>query len=145
MPSPLEQCLRCGFRENDNSSVRNPSLALIEGQDVFNCLRSGNSSFDIDATALDEDITLLEKTVSDLNHRLKHLDTLASRIRKEQAKIVKNLAAKRSLLSPIRRLNRDVLLLIFSYASDWKFNHNNTRSSLDVKNAPWIFLRVCHW
>ncbi|PBK80578.1 hypothetical protein ARMGADRAFT_1068953, partial [Armillaria gallica] len=145
MPSPLEQCLRCGFREDDGSSVRIPPLALVEGQDVFNCLRSGNSSFDIDATALDEDISLQEKTVSDLNHHLEHLDTLASRIRKERAKIVKNLAAKRSLLSPIRRLNRDVLLLIFSYASDWKFAHSNTSTSIDVKNAPWIFLRVCHW
>ncbi len=103
MPSPLEQCLRCGFREDDSSSVRISLLALVEGQDVFNRLRSGNSSFDIDVTALDEDISLLEKTVSDLNHRLEHLDTLASRIRKERANIVKNLAAKRSLLSPIRR------------------------------------------
>ncbi|KAK0442106.1 hypothetical protein EV421DRAFT_594294 [Armillaria borealis] len=145
MPSPLERCLRCGFRESDISSVWIPPHALVEGQDVFNCLRSGNSSFDIDVTALDEDITLQEKTVSDLNHRLKHLDALISRIRKERAKTAKNLAAKRSLLSPIRRLNRDVLLHIFSYVSDWKFNHNNTSSSLDVKNAPWIFLRVCHW
>ncbi len=145
MPSPLEQCLRCGFREDDSSSVRISLLALVEGQDVFNRLRSGNSSFDIDVTALDEDISLLEKTVSDLNHRLEHLDTLASRIRKERANIVKNLAAKRSLLSPIRRLNRDVLLLIFSYASDWKFAHSNTSTSIDVKNAPWIFLRICHW
>ncbi len=144
MPPPL-RCLRCGFRESDISSVQIPPLALVEGQDVFNCLRSGNSSFDIDATALDEDITLLEKTVSDLNHRLKHLDTLASRIRNERTTILKSLVAKRSLLFPIRRLNRDVLLLIFSYASDLEFDHSNTSSSLDVNNAPWIFLRVCHW
>ncbi|KAK0192076.1 hypothetical protein F5146DRAFT_1189369 [Armillaria mellea] len=89
--------------------------------------------------------TLLEKTISDLNHRLKHLDTLASRIRMERAKNLKNLVAKRSLLSPIRRLNCDVLLLIFSYASHWKISHINASSSLDMKNAPWIFLRVCHW
>ncbi|KAK0496505.1 hypothetical protein EDD18DRAFT_1331947 [Armillaria luteobubalina] len=92
-------------------------------------------SFDIDETALGEDIVLMQKTVSNLNHRLKHLATLISRIHEERAKIVTNLAAKRSLLSPIRRLNRDVLLLIFS----------NTSTSFDVKNAPWISLHVCHW
>ncbi|KAK0449620.1 uncharacterized protein EV420DRAFT_779474 [Desarmillaria tabescens] len=141
----LERCSHCGFRESDIPSVQIPPLALVEGQDVFHLLRSGNPTFGVDPTALEENIALLQKTVDDLDHRLKHLNALGYRIYEEREKISKHLAAKRSLLSPIRRLNRDVLLIIFSYACDWKFADEKTSSSLDVKHAPWIFLHVCHW
>ncbi|KAK0215571.1 hypothetical protein IW262DRAFT_1400955 [Armillaria fumosa] len=115
-----EQCLRCGFRE---SYIPSP----------------------IPPRGWAQDIVLLQKTISDIDHYLKHLDTLASCARKERRRIVKILAAKQSLLSPIRCLNRDVLLIIFSYASNAELDRSYTSSSLDMNNAPWTFLRICYW
>ncbi|KAK0496560.1 hypothetical protein EDD18DRAFT_1167039 [Armillaria luteobubalina] len=136
-----EQCLRCGFRESYIPSPI-PPRDWAQGQDVLECLRSGQTTLDVDPSP---DVVLLQKTISDIDHYLKHLDTLASRARKERGRIVKNLAAKQSLLSPIWRLNRDVLLIIFSYASNAELDRSYTSSSLDINNAPWTFLRVCYW
>ncbi|SJL12730.1 uncharacterized protein ARMOST_16161 [Armillaria ostoyae] len=115
-----------------------PPHDWVQGEDVFECLRSGKSTLDVDTSLVLEDIALMRNTLSDMDHYLNHLDTLASRARKERAEIVKIIEAKQSLLSPIRRLNRDVLLIIFSYASD------GTNNSLCMKNAPWTLLHTCH-
>ncbi|KAK0442196.1 hypothetical protein EV421DRAFT_599566 [Armillaria borealis] len=144
MPRHSEQCSRCGFRESHIPSPI-PPHDWAKGEDVFECLRSGKSTLDIDPSSVIEDIVFMQKTISDTDHYLKHLDTLTSRVRKERGKIAKNLAAKQSLLSPIRRLNRDVLLVIFSYASNAELDHSSTGGSLDMNNAPWTFLRICHW
>ncbi len=136
-----EQCSRCGFRES-HILPPIPPRDWAQGQDVFECLRSGKSTLNIDSSSVIEDIVLMQKTISDIDH---YLDTLTSRASKERGKIVKNLAAKQSLLSPIRRLNRDVLLIIFSYASNAELDCSYTSSSLDMNNAPWTFLRICHW
>ncbi|KAK0232004.1 hypothetical protein EDD85DRAFT_98039 [Armillaria nabsnona] len=132
-----EQCLYCG-RESDIPSLM-PPHDWVQGEDVFECLRSGKSTLDVDTSLVLEDIARMQNTVSDMDHYLNHLDALASRAREERVEIVKIIAAKRSLLSPIRRLNHDVLLIIFSYASD------GTNNSLCIKNAPWTLLHTCHW
>ncbi len=133
-----EQSLYCRFRE---SYIPSPILPhdWVQGEDVFECLRSGKSTLDVDTSLVIEDISLMQNTVSDMDHYLNHLDALASRARKERAEIVKIIEAKQSLLSPIRRLNCDILLNIFSYAS------YGTNNSLCMKNAPWTLLHVCHW
>ncbi|KAK0191993.1 hypothetical protein F5146DRAFT_1222228 [Armillaria mellea] len=136
-----EQCSRCGFRESYIPSPI-PPRDWDQDQDIFECLRSGKTTLDIDSSP---DIALFQTTISDMDHYLNHLDTLASRARKERGRMVKNLAARQSLQSPIRRLDRDVLLLIFSYASNAELDRSYTSNSLDMNNAPWTFLRVCYW
>ncbi|PBK63285.1 hypothetical protein ARMSODRAFT_1088596 [Armillaria solidipes] len=130
-----EQCVYCGFRESDFPSPI-PPCDWVQGEDVFECLRSGKSTPDVDSSSVTE--ASLQNALTDWNHYLNHLDTLASRALKERAEIVKIIEAKQSLRSPVRRLNDDVLFIIFSYASD------GTNNSLCMKNAPWTLLQTCH-
>ncbi|KAK0191990.1 hypothetical protein F5146DRAFT_1222226 [Armillaria mellea] len=133
-----KQCSHYGSHESDSI----PSQILPPHQDVFECLRSGKSTLDVDSSSIIEDISLLQNTLTDLDNDLNHLDSvdvLAFRACKERAEIVKIIEAKQSLLSPIRRLNRDVLLTIFSYTTE------GTNNSLCMKNGPWTLLHTCHW
>ncbi|KAK0467513.1 hypothetical protein IW261DRAFT_1061065 [Armillaria novae-zelandiae] len=97
-----------------------PSVNPIE------LLRSGFLSFNIAQVSISNDITCLEQ-------ELRLIEPLLRKIRHRRDRILQDIACYKSILAPIRRLPREVLLEIFGHLS----------SRSDICDGPWVLGHVC--
>lgn len=137
-------CLACSNCEFVNSlPPESQPDAFKPTQDsdslVSQILRGSRPLLGSDHISIDDEITKLER--------------LGSWHKAQLHAVLKSLKNRKSVLAPVRRLPRDILLEIFHSACDcwWKKNHraahyrlvNNTPDSLDMAGPLWVLGSVC--
>ncbi|SJL11668.1 uncharacterized protein ARMOST_15074 [Armillaria ostoyae] len=111
-------------RLSDNESEREVTITAI--------LRKKRPLLDADVPWIENDIAAYEEELSNVENQI----ALLTR-RKEQ--LERSLPRHKSLLAPVHRLPRDILVEIFRWAA------HRPKNSLDVTKGVWPLGRVCGW
>ncbi|PBK64154.1 hypothetical protein ARMSODRAFT_1088100 [Armillaria solidipes] len=111
-------------RLSDNESEREVTITAI--------LRKKRPLLDADVSWIEKDIAAYEEELSNVENQI----ALLTR-RKEQ--LERSLPRHKSLLAPVHRLPRDILVEIFCWAA------HRPKNSLDVTKGVWPLGQVCGW
>ncbi|SJL03225.1 uncharacterized protein ARMOST_06573 [Armillaria ostoyae] len=88
---------------------------------------------------LDDDVSWIEKDIVAYGQKLSSVETQIALLTRRKEQLERSLSRRKSVLSPIHRLPRDILVEIFR----WAVNH--PKNSLDVTKGVWPLGQVCGW
>ncbi|KAE9399112.1 hypothetical protein BT96DRAFT_858542, partial [Gymnopus androsaceus JB14] len=135
----FQTCPQCGFHslgdsENtmESENLPSPIEALLQNNES----PDSESSFDTQSL-----LSQAEHALADLDSQIERMQTSISRLSERRERITVNIQAYRTVLHPIRRLPREVILEIF----EWCLPGLRVVSSLSAK-APWVLGQLSrHW
>ncbi|SJL11709.1 uncharacterized protein ARMOST_15117 [Armillaria ostoyae] len=88
---------------------------------------------------LDADVSWIEKDITACEQEMSIVDTQVALLTRRKEQLERSLSRRKSSLSPIHHLSKDILVEIFRWAA------HRPQNSLDVTKGVWPLGQVCGW
>ncbi len=88
---------------------------------------------------LDADVSWIEKDITAYEKEMSNIDTQIALLTRRKEQLERSLSRRKSSLSPIHHLPKDILAEIFCWAT------HRPQNSLDVTEGVWPLGQICGW